>query len=280
MELMKRLWIRFTQQNRKILVVDRRFIREHTSGLRIATFWFLCKHNKVFKLYSFLIRKRYSFAINRIDVNISEKFRGVQGEKFYVEIGANDGVSQSNTKYLELYDGWKGVLIEPIPSAFEKLQKNRAAYNFFENSACCSFEFTSPYMSLMYANLMTVSLEGESDLPDRKQHAIIGAGSLDPADKIHNFSVKASTMNSILLKHGAPRVIDFLSLDVEGSEIEVLKGIDFHTFAFKYICVETRSFETIEKFLATYEYKFIEKLTSGISHSDYLFRYVGNFLNR
>ena len=276
---MKRLWLRFVQQNQKFLIENRGFIKGHTSGLRIATFWFFCKHNKVFKLYSYLIRKKHSFAINRIDVNISEKFKDIPGEKFYVEIGANDGVSQSNTKYLELYDGWKGILIEPIPSVFKKLQKNRAAYNFFENSACCSFEFTSPYMSLMYANLMTVSLEGESDLQDRLQHAIVGAGSLDLADKIHKFTVKASTMNSILLKHGAPRVIDFLSLDVEGSEIEVLKGIDFHKFVFKYICVETRSFETIEKFLASHEYEFLEKLTSGISHSDYLFRHVGKFLN-
>lgn len=280
MELTKKLGLKFVQQNQKILLGSRRFVRDHTSGLRIATFWFFCKHNKVFKLYSYLICKRHSFAINRIDVNISEKFKGVSGEKFYVEIGANDGVSQSNTKYLELYDGWKGILIEPIPSVFKKLQKNRAAYNFFDNSACCSFEFISPYMSLIYANLMTVSLEGESDLLDRQQHAMVGAGSLDSSEKIHNFTVKASTMNSILLKYSAPRVIDFLSLDVEGSEIEVLKGIDFHQFVFKYICVETRSFETIKKFLTCHEYECIEKLTSGVSHSDYLFRYVGNFLNR
>ena len=129
-------------------------------------------------------------------------------------------------------------------------------------------------MSLIYANLMTVTLEGENDLEDRNQHVKIGAGSLNPGDEIYEFTVKASTMNSILLKHDAPKKIDFLSLDVEGSEIEVLKGIDFHQFVFRYICVETRNFQIIDKYLRDYGYECIEKLTSGISHSDYLFRHI------
>ena len=252
---------------------------KYYSKLRISIFWFLCKHNRIFKLYSFITRKRFSFAINNIDIKISEKFKDSPGPKFYVEIGANDGVSQSNTKYLELYDGWKGILIEPIPSVFKKLQQNRAARNSFENSACCSFEFSLPTMPLIYANLMTVSLEGESDLQDRYQHAKTGIGSLALGDKIYELTVPASTMNSILLKHDAPKFINFLSLDVEGSEIEVLKGIDFNEFNFEYICVETRSFEVIEKFLNNHGYAYVEKLTYGDSHSDYLFRYSDELLN-
>ena len=54
---------------------------------------------------------------------ISNLFKDVSGPKFYIEIGANDGVSQSNTKYLELFYDWRGILIEPIPSVFKKLQK-------------------------------------------------------------------------------------------------------------------------------------------------------------
>lgn len=210
-------------------------------------------------------------------MNISEKFKKRPGPKFYVEIGANDGVSQSNTKYLELYDGWKGILIEPIPNVFNKLQKNRAAGNHFENSACCSFNFTSPTMSLMYSNLMTISLDGESDIQDRRHHAKIGVGALESTEKMYEFKVKASTMNSILQKYCAPKIINFLSLDVEGSEIEVLKGIDFQDYIFEYICVETRSFANIEKFLNLKGYICTETLTNGIEHRDYLFKFVGDF---
>jgi FkbM family methyltransferase len=254
-------------------------MKESYSKFKISTFWWLCKHNEIFKIYSLITGKKFSFAINNIDTKISEKFKDSNGPKFYVEIGANDGVSQSNTKYLELYDGWKGILIEPIPSVFKKLQKNRAARNSFVNSACCSFEFSSPTMSLIYANLMTVSLEGESDVLDRYQHAKIGAGSLSASDRIHKFTVLASTMNFILLKHDAPKIINFLSLDVEGSEIEVLKGIDFNEFVFEYICVETRSFDVIERFLNIHGYTCIEKLTDGGSHSDYLFMHSSTLLN-
>jgi FkbM family methyltransferase len=257
--------------------MNKKFFERGYSKLRITIFWYLNKHNTLFKICSFLIGRKFSFAINNIDVNISKKFKNFSGPKFYVEIGANDGVSQSNTKYLELYDGWKGILIEPIPTVFKKLQKNRAARNFFENAACCSFEFKSSTMSLIYANLMTISLEGESDVQDRREHAKIGAGTLNLGDKIYEINVQASTMNSILLKHNAPKIVNFLSLDVEGSEIEVLKGIDFYEFVFEYICVETRSFEVIEKFLNVKGYVCIETLTNGITHKDYLFKYVGDF---
>ena len=63
---------------------------------------------------------------------------------------------------------------------------------------------------------------------------------------------------------------DFFSLDVEGAEIEVLKGIDFSLYNFKYILVETRSIENIKNYLESKKYNLIEKL----SHHDYLFKFL------
>jgi FkbM family methyltransferase len=209
--------------------------------------------------------------MNQIDVKISNLFRNVPESKFYVEIGANDGVSQSNTKYLELYDGWKGILIEPIPNVFKKLTKNRGSNNFFENKACCSFDFKSSQMKFLYANLMSVSIDGESDVKDRQEHAQIGGDALNPGEKSYEFTAIAATMNSILSKNGAPKQINFLSLDVEGLEIEVLKGIDFQVYTFDYICIETRSFDIIEKYLCERDYVCLEMLTNSVTHNDYLF---------
>ena len=63
-------------------------------------------------------------------------------------------------------------------------------------------------------------------------------------------------------------LIDLLSLDVEGAEIEVLKGIDHETYRFKYMCIECRNIEKLEKYLNQVGYLLIEPL----SVQDYLFK--------
>jgi FkbM family methyltransferase len=249
-------------------------IRSLKAVFRIKAFWFLCRHNALFRLYSKLTRKEFSFSINNIDRRISSFYQDNVSPKFFVEIGANDGISQSNTKYLELYANWRGILIEPIPSVFKKLTNNRSTKNIFENTACCSFEYTSSSMSLIYANLMSITLDGLSDIVDRHEHAKIGATTLSPGDSTYLLRVPAVTMNSILISNNAPKRINFLSLDVEGSELEVLKGIDFSEFTFEYICIESRDFDSINGYLVERGYHFSEKLTSGITHSDYLFRHT------
>ena len=67
----------------------------------------------------------------------------------------------------------------------------------------------------------------------------------------------------------APTIIDFFSLDVEGSELEVLKGIDFNKYNFKFILIENRDFKKIKNFLFDKKYKFIKNLTE----IDSLFQY-------
>ena len=75
------------------------------------------------------------------------------------------------------------------------------------------------------------------------------------------------TLNKILDLSDAPKIIDFLSLDVEGAEFAVLNGIDFNKYKFKYMMIECRNFKKINNFLKEKNYHFIEKLT----HHDYLF---------
>jgi FkbM family methyltransferase len=241
--------------------------------IRLSGFWFLVRHNSFFRIYSFLTRKKRSFSVNEIDLFISNFFSEVKSSKFYIELGANDGISQSNTKYLELYDGWNGVLIEPMPNLYSKLIKNRSASNIFVNSACCSFNYFNPTMTFLYANLMSISLDGKSDILDRQLHANIGSGHLDKGESVYALQVPTTTLNSILLENNAPKRINFFSLDVEGSEMEVLEGIDYDEFVFDLICVETRSFDQVEKFLQDKGYECLVQLTNNFSHSDYLFRH-------
>ena len=89
-----------------------------------------------------------------------------------------------------------------------------------------------------------------------------------------SFGALATTLNQILVEASAPALIDFLSLDVEGAEIEVLKGLNHTQFKFKYICVENRSFDTLNEYMTNIGYVFVEKL----SHWDYLFSAKSSFV--
>jgi hypothetical protein len=77
-------------------------------------------------------------------------------------------------------------------------------------------------------------------------------------------------LQSILDESVSPALVDLLSLDVEGGELEVLAGVDFQKTNFRYIVIETRSIDEVRKFLFGYNYRELSQLT----HHDYLFEYV------
>ncbi len=224
---------------------------------------------------NFVLRNRFLsrafgkvfFGFNNLDKKILEYIDYNDG--YFVELGANDGITQSNTKHLELYKGWVGVLIEPSPSQFAKLRKSRSKRSSFFNCACVSFDFPKATIELMYSNLMSVALEGENDIADPVAHAKAGESYSDK-EEIYVFSAPARTLQSILEEARSPSLIDLLSLDVEGGELEVLSGIDFEQNNFKYIVLETRSINEVRGFLELRNYAEIAKL----SHHDYIFRWV------
>jgi len=180
---------------------------------------------------------------------------------FYVELGANDGVAQSNTLYFEKYKGWTGVLIEPTPNNFLKCLENRSPKNHFFFNACTSFDYDSKYVEIAFSGLMSSPLNLESDISNPLEHAMLGKKFLKPTDKVFTFGALSKTLNQILIDSAAPAFIDFLSLDVMGAEIEVLKGIDHKAFRFKYICVECRDFIKISEFLYANKYILVEQLS-------------------
>ena len=87
-------------------------------------------------------------------------------------------------------------------------------------------------------------------------------------EDVFSFGATAVTLNSILEKSKAPKEIDFLSLDVEGAELEVLKGIDFNKFSFKFMLIEVRDIKRMESFLLQHGYLLEKKFSTH----DYLFR--------
>jgi FkbM family methyltransferase len=115
---------------------------------------------------------------------------------------------------------------------------------------------------------MSVTINDKSEFDKVNTHALSGMQFLAKDEIIKTYLVPAMNLESILEKANAPSLMDFFSLDVEGHELEVLKGLNHTKFRFKYILIETSEFATISSFLNNARYHFIEKL----SHHDYLFK--------
>ena len=206
-----------------------------------------------------------SFAAHNLDDRIRPLLAG--SPKWYVEAGANDGVNQSNTKALELFDGWTGILIEPIPAIFARLVKSRRRTNRFVNCALVSDSYTFKDVQMLYSNLMSVAVGVKSDIRDPEAHARSGAKFLKEGEEVRLVEVPARTLTSILEEAGAPRRMGVLSLDVEGAELEALGGLDLAHYRFDFILIETRSFDKIAACLDGYGYS----LHSMLTVHDYLF---------
>ena len=131
-----------------------------------------------------------------------------KGRGYFVEVGANDPQRWSQSWHLE-QRGWTGVLIEPLPDLAGKLRQQRRAkvYEF----ACSSPENSGRRLTLQLAGIHS-SLDAD----------FFVAGSRSQGE----IEVTARTLDDILIDAQAPTPIDFLSIDVEGHELEVLAGFD------------------------------------------------------
>lgn len=186
---------------------------------------------------------------------------------FFVELGANDGVSQSNTLFFEKNRNWRGVLVEPTPHNYLLCLKNRAPGNHIYCNACVSDDFKDRFVEIIFSNLMSTPVGLDSDILDPMRHAEFGAQFLRHGERVFSFGAVAVTLNELLINSNAPELIDFMSLDVEGAEMEVLKGVDHNKYRFKYMLVECRDIEKVQPFLCERGYRLVELL----SEHDYLF---------
>jgi FkbM family methyltransferase len=201
------------------------------------------------------------FSKNNIDETLEKLMPYKNG--FYVELGAHDGASASNSYYFELKKNWKGILIEPSPNLFLKCLKRRGQNNFCYHNACTSFDYKEKYVDMIYSDSTTISDSLDLDIDNRDEHV----SKLPYMEKTFLFGAKSATLNSLLEKSSAPTLIDFLSLDVEGAELDVLKGINFSRYNFKYMVIECRNIQRLQSYLKDYNYNLIKKL----SIHDYLF---------
>ena len=189
---------------------------------------------------------------------------------FYVELGANDGKTQSNSWYFNKYRHWRGVLIEPSQSNYFKCRENRPVGNSIYCAACVSFDYPHEFVKIAYANLMSAPIGLESDVENPHAHAEKGASLHAQTEEIFEFGAIARPLSALLDQSDVPAEMDFLSLDVEGAEIEVLKGIDHQRHRFRYLLIEGRDLDRLRSYLEPNGYQYMESL----SPLDRLFRNV------
>ena len=183
----------------------------------------------------------------------------------YIELGANDGLSQSNTWWLERDHGWSGLLIEPTLNRYLELVRNRGSKNFFACAACVPMDYPDSAVRLTYGDLMTTTSSGLLIAVDEEAHARAARNHVD--HQVTTFA-QARTLSSLIDEAGIGPTIDFLSLDVEGAELMVLEGVDFSRHSIRWILVETRDQDAITLFLEARGYAFVKQF----SEHDFLFR--------
>ena len=182
---------------------------------------------------------------------------------FFIEAGSNDGVQQSNTLYLEKYLRWKGLLIEPVPELARQCSRNRPKCVSI-NCALVPLEFKEKNILMTSVGLMSFVNGAFASRKEESAHLFQGAVHRQPQPQ--KISVPARTLESVCKEHNL-RYVDFLSLDVEGFEDSVLRGINLREIFIRYILVEARYPEKVRQVLRPC-YEFVEKL----SPKDLLFR--------
>jgi FkbM family methyltransferase len=165
-------------------------------------------------------------AAERIDLQLQRFLPGRGG--VFLEAGANDGYTWSNTYYLERWKGWSGVLVEPIPDLAAECRALRTRSQVV-NCALVADDHKAPTVMMTYADLGSLishsepALEARLDLIEPRRYEI---------------EVPARTLTQVLADAGVQRP-DFMSLDLEGHEPSAIQGLDLQRHGPDWILVET-----------------------------------------
>lgn len=159
---------------------------------------------------------------------------------FFVEIGASDGITFSNTYLLEQKYQWKGICVEPLPYKINLLKKNRPNSDIVNKAV---FDKTGLNLDFKISNTDDL-LSGISKYISTHKSTVNKNCTV--------IKVKTITLNDLLKENNAPLFIDYLSVDTEGTELEILMSVDLKKYTFGLIHVEHNYVEPTRSSIKNY----------------------------
>lgn len=199
-----------------------------------------------------------------LDHTLRMMFGAAKKQGVYIESGANDGETQSNTLLFAERRGWGGLLVEPLPSTFAKLRARRCRDSSSNRDICTQVA------------LVAKGQEGGTiRLSDKGLMAQTSANGIE---------VPTATLSGQIDRYlGSHPAIDFWSLDIEGAELGAIAGVDWNRHRPAFILVETHQLEAVQRALGAVGYELLTNIVatgspdsvSGWTHvigHDHLFR--------
>jgi FkbM family methyltransferase len=146
---------------------------------------------------------------------------------YFVEFGATDGVVLNNTYLLEKEFGWEGLCAEPNPRFYKELQRNRRCKVFSD----CIGSKTGEKVEFIFADAYGgMAKDAECDQHGSKRGAFRDAGDTSVLTTV--------SLNDFLTANNAPRTIDYISIDTEGSEFSILQNFPFDRWDVRLLTIE------------------------------------------
>ena len=195
-----------------------------------------------------------STAQNRQDLFVLSQLNFKRGG-FFVEFGATNGIDHSNTHLLEKEFAWTGILAEPAICWHRALQRNRSVAIDTE----CVWKESSrtvPFYETDTSDLSTIDIYRDDDLHIHKRACGI------------RYDVPTISLQDLLIKHNAPALVDYLSIDTEGSELDILNCFDFERYKFRVITCEHNFTSARDKIFSLLSQNGYERILEGVSKQD------------
>lgn len=180
---------------------------------------------------------------------------GFKRNGFFVEFGATNGIELSNTYLLEMEFGWNGILAEPAICWHDDLVNNRTA------TICTKCVWRKSGEFLSFNMVSDAELSTIAEFNNRDNHAKLRSNGTC-------YEVETISLLDLLILNNAPENIDYLSIDTEGSEFDILSAFDFDKYNIKIITCEhnyTNDRDKIYKLLSGYGYT---RIFEGLSKWD------------
>ncbi|UZH55647.1 FkbM family methyltransferase [Salinimicrobium tongyeongense] len=205
-------------------IVRSKTLDEYKSDRLYAEEWKFLLQYPLENAYKYLSCKKLSRSQIRQDLFVLSELN-FKKKGFFVEFGASDGISFSNSFLLEKEFGWEGILAEPAKCWHEALFKNRSSH--IEKKCVWSYSGQEvEFNEVEKPSLSTIEGFGDNDYHQQSRKKRI------------RYKVETLSLMALLEKYEAPEIIDYLSIDTEGSELEILEHFDFNKYKFRIITVE------------------------------------------